>query len=107
MDVGSKQLAREQKIFHLKIVETAGLLNLAITIAALVIFSGLFFYFSNLQPASAFGLIVGGALGNILDRLPDGRVTDFIPVGVATVNVADLAIWFGIILFLKRYAQTA
>ncbi|GAB4428991.1 MAG: signal peptidase II [Chloroflexi bacterium OHK40] len=41
------------------------------------------------------GLILGGGLGNFIDRLPDGRVTDFLDVGLGasrwpTFNLADI-----------------
>ena len=45
----------------------------------------------------AFGLIIGGALGNIVDRLDDGFVTDFFQVGsFPTFNVADSCIMVGV-----------
>jgi signal peptidase II len=49
------------------------------------------------------GMLVGGALGNVLDRVRDGAVTDFIklPLGWPPFNLADASITFGIlILFL-------
>ena len=49
------------------------------------------------------GMLLGGALGNILDRLRHGSVTDFIklPLGWPPFNVADMSITFGVlILFL-------
>lgn len=51
------------------------------------------------------GIIVGGALGNFIDRLPDGRVTDFLDFGLsgwrfATFNLADTAIVLGIITLM-------
>jgi signal peptidase II len=49
------------------------------------------------------GMLVGGALGNILDRVRDGSVTDFIklPLGWPPFNLADASITIGIvILFL-------
>jgi signal peptidase II len=49
------------------------------------------------------GMLVGGALGNIIDRLRDGSVTDFIklPLGWPPFNLADASITLGIlILFL-------
>ena len=49
------------------------------------------------------GMLIGGALGNILDRLRDGAVTDFIklPLGWPPFNLADMSITLGIlILFL-------
>jgi signal peptidase II len=45
------------------------------------------------------GLLIGGALGNILDRVRDGSVTDFIklPLGWPPFNLADMAITFGVL----------
>ncbi len=49
----------------------------------------------------AFGLIIGGALGNIVDRLRDGLVTDFFQVGTFPIfNVADSCITIGVGLLL-------
>jgi signal peptidase II len=49
----------------------------------------------------AFGLQLGGALGNLLDRVLYGRVTDFIDFRVwpFVFNVADVAIVAGGALF--------
>ena len=46
------------------------------------------------------GMLVGGALGNILDRVRDGSVTDFIklPLGWPPFNLADASITFGILI---------
>ncbi|HEV2107806.1 MAG TPA: signal peptidase II [Thermomicrobiales bacterium] len=45
------------------------------------------------------GLLIGGALGNLIDRLRLGYVTDFIDVGPwPTFNLADSAITIGIVL---------
>jgi len=47
----------------------------------------------------AMGLLIGGAIGNIIDRLSQGHVTDFIDVGAWPVfNVADCAIVIGVII---------
>ena len=45
------------------------------------------------------GLLLGGALGNILDRLRHGSVTDFIklPLGWPPFNLADASITLGIV----------
>lgn len=55
--------------------------------------------------ALALGLILGGAFGNFLDRLPDVRVTDFLDVGIGalrwpTFNVADSFVFVGMLAFL-------
>ena len=51
----------------------------------------------------ALGLMLGGALGNVIDRIRLGYVIDFIDVGISTTrwytsNVADIAIVSGVIL---------
>jgi|CXWL01.1.fsa_nt_gi signal peptidase II len=50
-----------------------------------------------------YGLIVGGALGNVLDRLRDGLVTDFIRVGTFPIfNIADACITVGVVFLLAE-----
>jgi signal peptidase II len=44
------------------------------------------------------GLLLGGALGNVLDRVRDGAVTDFLKVPHwPAFNVADVAITVGVL----------
>ena len=51
--------------------------------------------------ALAFGLILGGGLANVIDRLGDGLVTDFLQVGNFPIfNVADSCITVGVGLLL-------
>jgi signal peptidase II len=46
-------------------------------------------------------LVIGGALGNLSDRVRDGAVTDFIDLPLwPTFNLADVAIVAGVILLL-------
>jgi signal peptidase II len=50
---------------------------------------------------AGFGLIVGGAVANIVDRLGDGLVTDVFQVGSFPIfNVADSCITIGVTLLL-------
>lgn len=54
--------------------------------------------------AAAIGLMLGGALGNLIDRIIHGRVTDFIdPQRFPAFNVADTAINIGIASILIGY----
>jgi signal peptidase II len=47
------------------------------------------------------GLLLGGAIGNLLDRIIDGSVTDFIKFpDWPAFNVADVAITLGVIALL-------
>lgn len=61
--------------------------------------------------ALALGLVIGGAVGNIIDRLQWGAVADFVSVTLSFVplalfnpwpafNVADAAISIGVVLIL-------
>lgn len=55
----------------------------------------------------AFGLIIGGALGNLIDRIRLGYVIDYIDMGIKnarwpTYNLADLAIVIGLIMIIAR-----
>jgi signal peptidase II len=47
------------------------------------------------------GLLVGGAIGNLIDRLVHGAVTDFIKLPFwPAFNVADMSITFGVLALL-------
>jgi signal peptidase II len=47
------------------------------------------------------GLLLGGALGNIIDRVRDGAVTDFIKLPAwPAFNIADMAITCGVLSLL-------
>ncbi len=48
------------------------------------------------------GMLLGGALGNIIDRLRAGSVTDFVklPLGWPPFNLADASITLGVLLLL-------
>lgn len=55
--------------------------------------------------AAALSLVLGGAVGNLIDRMVTGRVVDFIDFYVGkwhwpAFNVADSAITLGVILLL-------
>jgi len=71
---------------------------------ALVIVAGLLVWVRRTRgwaPAAGVGLIVGGALGNVWDRLTWGAVADFINMSCCgfrnpfAFNVADAAIFLG------------
>ena len=48
----------------------------------------------------ALGLVLGGTVGNLIDRLRLGYVTDFIDIGIWPVfNIADSVIVIGVIIF--------
>lgn len=83
---------------------------IVITIFSVVAIALIFFWARKLPRSLvsarvAFGLIFGGAIGNLIDRISLNYVIDFIHVYYKdwvfpTFNVADSAITIGIILFL-------
>lgn len=55
--------------------------------------------------SSAFALILGGALGNMIDRIRLGKVVDFLDVYIGrhhwpAFNIADSAITVGMLIFV-------
>lgn len=84
-------------------------LLVAISMAALVVVGLMLWMRRNTFNSTtlALALIMGGALGNLWDRLVDGKVTDFLDfyIGIhhwPPFNVADSAIVVGAILLMFR-----
>jgi signal peptidase II len=91
---------------------------IGLSLAALVLVAGILRNASRLDRSTAFGLslILGGALGNVLDRIVSGAVTDFLDFYVGSYhwpafNVADSAIVVGsgllLLGLLRPKQQTA
>jgi signal peptidase II len=76
-----------------------GALVLAFTLAALAVLLGYFVTHPRRRGLwIPTGLLVGGALGNLIDRLANGAVTDFIKLPHwPAFNLADTAITFGVL----------
>jgi signal peptidase II len=58
------------------------------------------------------GMLLGGAIGNVIDRARSGAVTDFVqlPLGFPPFNVADMSITFGVVVLLyvlERHDEAA
>lgn len=79
------------------------------TAIALVISAGLIWLLSSVLPrleALAYSLILGGAMGNAIDRILLGHVTDFLDFHCQNwhwpaFNVADIAICLGALLLVS------
>lgn len=78
-------------------------------VAAVLVAAGIVVYSRRLADASwlvraALGLELGGALGNLIDRVRFGYVVDFIDVRLPfwpwVFNVADAAITIGVVMLL-------
>jgi signal peptidase II len=56
----------------------------------------------------AVGLVAGGAIGNLIDRVRQDQVTDFVALpSWPPFNLADVAISFGALLLVFLYLREA
>lgn len=82
-------------------------LVLALMCAALAVL--LWFYVNHRDRGAlwiATGLLLGGAIGNAIDRVALGHVRDFIDTTlIPTFNFADVAITFGVVLLVLTAEQ--
>jgi signal peptidase II len=80
--------------------------NLVFTVLAFIVIAAILFYYPQVDISDwslrvAMGMQLGGAAGNLIDRLLIGKVTDFISVGTFPVfNVADSSISVGVVVLL-------
>lgn len=79
--------------------------GIAITISAVLVIWLLRLAPGERLMAAALSLVVGGAVGNLIDRVVTGRVVDFVDAYVGdwhwpAFNVADSAITLGVVLLL-------
>jgi signal peptidase II len=87
----------------------AGVKLVLVTGLALAVF-GYLFARNPLRPGMwvAIGLLAGGALGNLVDRLRHDAVTDFVAVGSwPPFNLADVSITLGVVLLVFLYLRDA
>lgn len=77
------------------------------TIQSLIFLIVAFCLYRNQKPlvACAFGLVMGGALGNVVDRLQNGAVADFLDFHVANYhwpafNLADSWVFIGVMILI-------
>ena len=78
-----------------------------VTVLEILVILGIILYVRTIKStglAVGFGLVIGGALGNIVDRLfrhNGGSVIDFIHTGFwPTFNLADSAVVIGLVVIL-------
>lgn len=80
--------------------------NIVFTILAFIVIGAIIYYYPRVEAGDwtlrlAMGLQLGGAAGNLIDRLRVGQVTDFISVGTFPVfNIADASISVGVAVLL-------
>jgi signal peptidase II len=80
--------------------------GMVFTVLAFVVIAAIIYYYPQVSRADwplrlAMSMQMGGAIGNLIDRLTIGHVTDFISVGTFPVfNVADASITVGCVVLL-------
>lgn len=80
--------------------------------ASIAVLAGLLFHFAGQgRPPRwetvAIGLIAGGAVGNLVDRVRLGYVVDFLSVGPwPNFNIADSAITVGVVLLIFGWMRS-
>ena len=88
------------------ILEGKQYLLIGISIVMLIlVYNMSFSYDNNRLNNITFGLLFGGIIGNLIDRVFYGIVRDFIDINIfgydfPVFNIADMAIVFGVIILL-------
>lgn len=78
-------------------------LTAIVGIAAIIVYSR-YPIFNQVLVRVALGLMLGGAVGNLIDRIRLGEVIDFIDVGAWPVfNMADSAVVVGVVLIIYYF----
>jgi signal peptidase II len=80
--------------------------SMVFTVLAFIVIGLILYYYPQVEKADwslrlAMSMQLGGAIGNLTDRLAIGHVTDFISIGTFPVfNVADASISVGAVVLL-------
>ena len=80
--------------------------GMVFTVLAFIVIGAILYYYPQVERSDwslrlAMSMQLGGAIGNLIDRLRIGYVTDFISVGTFPVfNIADASISLGCVVLL-------
>ena len=80
--------------------------GMVFTVLAFLVIGAILYYYPQVERGDwplrlAMSMQLGGAIGNLIDRLTIGHVTDFISVGTFPVfNIADASISLGCVVLL-------
>ncbi len=102
-----------KNILHLTYVTNTGSafglfkeLNWFFVLFSVIVIIAIFYYIKNIIKNEKFlqlavGLLLGGTIGNLIDRIAYGAVIDFIDFRIWPVfNIADSAVTIGIIILI-------
>jgi signal peptidase II len=77
---------------------------IVVVLVAAALSALLYYFFTHLDKRLVWlptGMLLGGSIGNIVDRVRDGAVTDFVKLPAwPAFNVADVSITFGVLVLL-------
>ena len=98
-----KNLLTYNKALFFGLITNPFLIGIILVLA--ISFLSLFAYLhlENRSVLLAIGLIFGGAISNVIDRIFVGAVVDYIPFFISKTNLADIAIICGIGIIGKEY----
>ncbi len=87
-------------------LDDAGSLVLVLAALAFAALLGVFMAASDRRGLwLPIGLLIGGAVGNLIDRIHEGAVTDFVDIGPwPAFNLADVEITAGVVILVWMYA---
>ncbi|HLC61198.1 MAG TPA: signal peptidase II [Candidatus Nanoarchaeia archaeon] len=102
-----------KNFFHLTYVQNTGSafslfqgFNIFFIIFSIIVIGIIFYYIRKIKQNEklmqlAIGLLLGGTIGNLLDRIFIGAVTDFIDFRIWPVfNIADSAVTISVVLLI-------
>ena len=85
---------------------------IVVIVACIALAALLIFFITHMQTRLIWlpvGMLLGGAAGNLIDRVRIGAVTDFVKIPHwPAFNVADIAVTFGVLILifvLEKYAK--
>lgn len=112
----NKPLTIIKDFFYLTVVHNEGaawgifsntkiIILIGTIIALITIYHFIYCFKQNKRNTLAFGLVLGGLAGNLIDRLLFGHVRDFLDFYIfgydyPVFNIADICIVFGVILLI-------
>ena len=88
--------------------DTGQHLLMALLVVIIAVVTVLAWRATNRLAAAGFGLIIGGALGNLIDRVFHGAVFDYLALHLGSVqlfvcNFSDIAISAGVLLLVPDF----
>jgi signal peptidase II len=93
---------------HSLILTIVDFVGIAVILLLVLVWSRRWSFFDSLLVNAAIGLVLGGTIGNLIDRLSLGYVTDFIDFKVwPSFNIADSSVTVGVIIIAYRIISLA